>query len=141
MKKLPKKPSALLKLALTDVEAVEAMGNVEFDMSEWIVPADDTGTCQVCIAGAVMLNSLKASYVEDVCSFNSVVPQEFWAIDNFRQGRLMNALEELEISPPSSFPEQYTDNYVYLSLLSENDRQEWKLHMCTIIGMLEAEGL
>ena len=53
MKKLPNKPSELLKVALTDLELVEGDSKYRVDMRNWHTPQYDK-TCEVCLAGSVM---------------------------------------------------------------------------------------
>lgn len=64
--KLPEKQSALLRLAVKDAQVIEKNKNYKFDMGEWHLPKFDntgkpTGKCTVCLAGAVIANTLKVS--------------------------------------------------------------------------------
>lgn len=54
---LPDKLSELLRLAVRDAQAVAAMSGYRLDMWSWRRQASG-GTCAVCMAGAVMVNTV-----------------------------------------------------------------------------------
>lgn len=54
--KLSNVPSEILLQALHDLSVVESMPKYSIYMSEWMRSKED-GTCSVCLAGAVMVNS------------------------------------------------------------------------------------
>lgn len=56
---LPKKPSALIRLALSDLEKVQRMKTRKVNMSVWGTRVK--GVCTVCLAGSVMDRTLKIS--------------------------------------------------------------------------------
>ena len=59
---LPNKLSDLLELAMKDVRAIEEDPRYRLDMSHWHMPSIETpGVCLVCMAGAVMANTLEIS--------------------------------------------------------------------------------
>lgn len=100
MNKLPEKPSALIRLALADLEVVEKNPKYAIDMDFWHIVNKDTEICSVCFAGAVMANTLEAP------SWMSHVPFEFEsechklvALDSFRCGHIAAGLEQLDIDP------------------------------------------
>lgn len=97
MKKLPNKPSALIRLAVHDLElTMQDKEHYKIDMDDWHQP---NGKCSVCFAGGVMAQSLKQS------PFSSVVPSDFdmnthiklLAINEFREGYICNGLNLLGI--------------------------------------------
>lgn len=69
VKILPRKMSALIDLALADLELAEKSKDYVIDMGEWhrapsSDPYDDDNLCSVCLAGSVMAFSLKANKVK-----------------------------------------------------------------------------
>ena len=63
-KKLPEKHSDLILVALKDLEAVENNPKYKVGMGWWHKPTEDKNSnkyCTVCLAGAVMANTLGAS--------------------------------------------------------------------------------
>lgn len=106
--KLPDKPSALIRLALRDLEAVERMPKrYRIDMYAIHDPADD-GVCEVCFAGAVMARSFKLppdklSMPRDVTN----EPEKLWALDSFRRGFVENAFQEMDRERPDGVPPAY----------------------------------
>lgn len=84
--KLPQRPSALIKLACDDAESVFRNPAYRLNLSDWHEPNDD-GTCTVCFAGAVMVNTLNAD------PESPGYPEKFWAdhralyaLNDFRKG-------------------------------------------------------
>lgn len=104
--KLPNKPSEILKVALADLEAVEAMPDkFQINMSRWVrKPA--VGPCEVCHAGAVMVRTLNCQ-LKSVSVINPETlvsgPDEFdhrtraklEFINFIRTGSIEDALNEL----------------------------------------------
>jgi len=56
--KLPEPGAKLLKLALDDMEVLMEDGRYEMDSGYWHAPDEDDGVCAVCLAGAVIANTL-----------------------------------------------------------------------------------
>jgi hypothetical protein len=160
--KLPDKPSELLMVAMQDLEVIESMPDkYVVMMSKWHNYSHGS-TCSVCHAGAVMANTLKAD------AKHTYFPEEFgeetkcklMAIDCFRRGLLVDALERMGVTIPSSledvyfnynqgdiddfeeFGEDITD-VTDLDDLSDNlaHRDIYKNYICGLIGILQAEGL
>jgi len=94
--KLPKKPSALVKLALSDLNRVERSKGYTVDMKRF---HSGGRTCRVCFAGAVMAKSLGLAKNETWLpgDFDREVRSALWALDALRSGEVGEALEELEI--------------------------------------------
>ena len=59
---LPDKPSELLRVAINDLKETLKDENVEFHPFHWMYKRPD-GKCMVCLAGAVMLNSLNFKFI------------------------------------------------------------------------------
>lgn len=145
--KLPHKPSELLKLALTDLELVEKDNDYTVVMSTWHHRGED-GVCAVCLAGSVMAKTCNLDINESfICSENKHMIKDqdkFIAIDALRKGYLHAALKRLKIhsSIYNILPEFYVlRDYQQMSLSYNRSPSEFKEHMCTIIGILESEGL
>ena len=87
------KLSDLLLCALNDLRACEDDPNYRISMGEWHLPLQD-GTCGVCLAGAVMAQSLKTSYagIHLPSNFNYYIRVPLEALDQLRRGYLVNAL-------------------------------------------------
>ncbi len=98
--KLPKKPSALLNLALRDLERVERDKNYEIDMCEWHAPEihDGKPVCHVCLAGSILVKTLKHKPDKEF-KFNDYpkASNSFFAINAFRKGYVREALGNLGI--------------------------------------------
>ncbi len=113
---LPDKPSALIRVALADLRAVEAHADYEVDMDVWHVdlpyPHDGGPQCCVCLAGAVMAQSLKANMLKDF------TPDDFpndceklYALEFFRQGYVDEGLNEMGLETPVSIPDLEIPEY------------------------------
>lgn len=146
--KLPDKPSALLLLALQDIDAMEKAGHT-IDMGEWVYK-DLDGKCSVCLAGAVMLNRFPEVEKTLETISGSFVPSDFpgsislklHALDAFRRGSLAYAFEYLNMKLPESLPEKICGaEDGYLPVMSKHNRPGWINHMLDLVGILQAEGL
>jgi cytochrome c551/c552 len=98
MKTLPNKPSEILKVALKDLETVEAMPDkYKIDMNSWMWKQGKT--CSVCHAGAVMACTLgeEPSVYERIPShFDDETNAKLSFINNIREGEIGDGLEALE---------------------------------------------
>jgi len=70
---LPNSASALIRLAIKDLEECESSQTYVVDMSEWYRPDDNSRVCYVCLAGAVMAKSLHLPLDREV------VPDKFYS--------------------------------------------------------------
>ncbi len=99
-RRLPSTPSKLLRLAVKDLKAIRRRKGYDIKMSIWHDGTDADGnagtTCSVCMAGAVMANTLKVprtlNFEPDNCSPNS---SKLYAINYFRTGEIEDALSAL----------------------------------------------
>ncbi len=103
MKQLPDKVHELLRVALDDLDEVKKLPNVKADMRHWVMPCDD-GTCHVCLAGAVMLNSLDCPIPKadgysplNMIQNNQGLIDKLYALDDLRSGYLFGALSCLNL--------------------------------------------
>ena len=134
--KLPDKPSELLQLALDDLAKVERSLDYEVDMENWHTPPEG-GVCHVCMAGAVMAKTLKVDRFKGYTphNFETGTRKKLRALDIFRTGNLIRALDVLEI-----------DHSRFIALRIgvtdyHEDRTQFKEDMRDIIEALEREGL
>lgn len=93
--KLPAKPSALIRLALDDLEKCEQSPQYRVDMYLW--HASHGTRCRVCLAGAVMAQHGGLHPGEDHLpgDFPAHTARKLCALDFFRQGDVGEGLLEL----------------------------------------------
>lgn len=98
---LPRKPSALITLALDDLEKVEGDSKYRINMNTWHTVSTVTsdvgvGTvCTVCLAGAVMAKTLGARADRDnqpECYASTAVLYKLFALNCFRVGNVIDGL-------------------------------------------------
>ena len=130
--KLPEKPSALIRLALRDLEKVERSRRYVVDMSVYHVP---NGHCRVCFAGSVMAYTLKVAR-----DFNSVATYQLPergkmnALDCARRGDVGSMFEYLGRSMPKKI-EPYFDVRPY-----DEDKKGFKRDMRKLAATLARAG-
>jgi hypothetical protein len=99
-KELPAKPSALILLALADLEWAERNPDYAVNMGHWHSGKNEgRNVCTVCFAGAVMAKTLHADSKFDFTPFNFSEPNEIRldVIDDFRGGNIGLACAKLDI--------------------------------------------
>jgi hypothetical protein len=132
--KLPRKPSALIRLALKDLVAAEKVYGI--DMFDWVVPAAESakGKCTVCLAGAVMVGTLKMKpeYQLPINAGPDATTLE--AINDLRQGELAEAFDHLYLFLPPHFMDS-VDIVEY-----GRNRKLFKKQMAELADAFEAEG-
>lgn len=85
---LPDLPSALIRVAVRDLEAVEQDERYIVDMETWHDPSNVPDVCSVCLAGAVIARAGN-SPMHNISPFNfeSIdVRFKLCALDSFRSG-------------------------------------------------------
>lgn len=100
MTALPDKPSALLTLALDDLEVIEKDPRYEVVMSRWHEPDPlGRGKCSVCLAGAVIARSLGGDHLRYLQPdmFSPDDHHKLRALDGFRAGSYRAALHMLNV--------------------------------------------
>lgn len=145
MNTLPDKPSELIRVAIRDLEAVEKLPEVyEIDMKSWHEPGRGYSptTCAVCLAGAVMAQTLGANprefrYPTDYAR-EIRIQAKLRALNMFREGEISNGLYE--------FGYDYPMTNIFncrLCALDYDSRQPevFKQQMLSRAEMLEREGL
>lgn len=111
MKKLPNKPSELIKVALADLAKCERSKKYVIEMGNWHVLRPNN-KCEVCFAGAVMAKTLKLGGISlDAdwvprnfgCHFDEDTASKLYALDDLRTGDIAEALDVLKVlEVPSS---------------------------------------
>ena len=92
---LPDRPSLLIALALDDLELARQDPNYEINMADWHVPNHAKGTCEVCLAGAVLAKTLRIEKSTDYISlsFTNGNGEKITALDYFRSGYMNEAID------------------------------------------------
>jgi hypothetical protein len=91
MKKLPNKPSALLRVAIADMKKASRSRLYAIDMGVWHTGKDhwfEREKCVVCLAGSVMAFSLEACRGDDLAppDFDKHTNNRLTALNWFRMG-------------------------------------------------------
>lgn len=96
MNTLPDKPSALIRVALCDLRKVEQDPKFRVDMTRWMYR--DNVVCYVCLAGAVMAQSLgiMGMVSEELTPIETFIldaeSDKLRALNEFRAGRVNSGL-------------------------------------------------
>jgi hypothetical protein len=115
MNQLPDKPSELIRLAVKDMQLCEADPRYKLDMRSWHRPVE--GACHVCMAGAVMAQTLTLSpYIPINCSLNITGTIDFQmrqlgVEEPSEQLRLLNKLRAID-----AFREGYLEAVTLLGI-------------------------
>lgn len=134
-KKLPNKPSALIRVAMDDLNRVERLKGYTVDMDIWHNPSH--GKCNVCFAGAIMSQTLKADPEDsmDPGMYNKDIEGKLEALNGFRCGAVSYGLELLGLDESKGFGlDREMPHYRF-------DRRGFKLAMRKLIRNLEAARL
>lgn len=130
--KLPDKPSALIRVALADLEKCEKDPRYEIEMDHW---HQANGVCKVCLAGSVMAKSLGAEPSKGFGPSDFDQDQKLRALDCFRTGWIKDALFLMGFQVPYSFQhDRPVTPYAF-----SPDR--FKATLSAISDELEAQGL
>lgn len=151
MTTLPDKPSELIRVALVDLEKCEADPRYLINMGSWHSPTCDTddcescardrkaankpnGRCYVCLAGAVMAQSLDTSPRKAGYPGSFAEAAKLRALNDFRVGSVLSGLQEMGLGSRNR-PES-RDVVAY-----EEDASAFKRDMRTLADDLEKAGL
>ena len=143
---LPTQPSALIRLALADLRACEADDRYVVDMSDWHRPAydDDREVCAVCLAGAVLAQTLGAPHEHAISTaglaeYGCDVQGPLLALDRFRRGEISAGLDWLhhDQSELSEEWQQYASEVVY----DKSDPEAFHARMNSLADYLASCGL
>jgi hypothetical protein len=130
---LSDKPSEMIRQALADLRLVEKDERYSVEMGEWHSPRGGSGTCAVCMAGAVMSRVIPPDVIAEPYEFEDC--NKLRAIDRFRIGDVEGGLQYLRISHPESVPdgmgvERYRDG-----------AEAFHRDMAKVAAVLESVGL
>ena len=139
---LPARPSALIRLALKDLEAVESSPLYKVDMRYWgQSPSDlDNEPCTVGLAGAVM--SVTLGTLRSVALLPSDFAKKFklklWAVNSFGRGQVSDGCKEMALVTglDNQAPFDRFDVTPY-----RDDSTQFKIDMSKMADGLEAAGL
>lgn len=130
--KLPSKPSALIRVALKDLDRVERNKKYRVDMNVWHEP---NGQCAVCFAGAVMTRAIPPTENYLFSKFPRDMEAKFDALDSLRGGLIDFALDSMNMPKPPKLPK-----YVIITPYSVSAKG-FKKDMCSLACLLEKHGL
>lgn len=132
---LPDEPSALIRLALRDLEKAERSRLYTIDMDNWHLP---NGVCKVCFAGSVMAFSLGARRHDRVEpeDFDNDTRRKLIALNYFRSGRIEYGLLTMGRSLPPGVPDWDRSIRPYA-----DDPSTFKSSMRSMAKMLAKAGL
>jgi len=95
-------PHLLIRQALADM-AVQREKGVKIHMDDWVVFDDDVNkVCSVCMAGAVMEQSLGGGWISPASTKDPATSHKLRALDCFRQGSVLQGLFILKAMPQLS---------------------------------------
>lgn len=143
--KLPDKPSALIRVALEDLEKCEKDPRYEINMGRWhertLTDEDnpDSAKCAVCFAGVVVANRLGLTPDETFRfkAFDYETRSKLLALDEFRCGCWRIALAHMGINEPS---EPLEINPFEIAIYRQ-DPAQFKTDMRALADLLESKGL
>jgi len=137
MKRLPNKPSALIKVALADLYLAEKNSRFKIDMNTWHDP-DSNARCCVCLAGVIMATSeeSKGGTVDLVpSSFPPEIADKLRALEEFRTGDVEAGLFLMNLELPEGMN-------AHRSIMGyRGDPLRFKKHMRQLAYDLEKKGL
>ena len=139
---LPTTPSELIRLALADLRDCERDDRYWVSMTCWHVPLERV--CQVCLAGAVMAQTLGAEPHEgigdaDLARYGSSVQGRLRALDRFRLGEISAGLSYLgyDVDKLSEEWQQYARKSGY----NPADPEPFHRQMNSLADYLASHGL
>lgn len=139
--KLPNKPSKLIRIALSDLYAIEKDKRYTIEMGRWHEPtvdAEGQPICAVCLAGSVMArrghcNTTTSIHLWKIPKANR---NQMCAINCFRNGEVEDGLDALGIE----MPEKGVNDFEYVTPYSSSPGQ-FKRDMRKLATKLERVGL
>lgn len=143
-KKLPSKLSELLRLAVADAQEIEKTPGYELNMNEWHTFYD--GVCHVCMAGAVIGNTLGVSDTKTIFSlfgtFGEETANRLSAIDDMRTGTLSwrDAVDEFGATISQLEAIESCNDFIGDNVSGFMDRAEWPVYLHAA-DILEKAGL
>lgn len=154
-KKLPKKLSEAILVALKDLAAAERSKNLVINMGTWHDPIDSLfgpgvetkpkAKCEVCFAGSVMAGTLGVKDTEQVVpdDFGENTRDMLLALDSVREGDLYEAVNH--INTDWAWDDAFWENnWLPKGVTVHNydvDPKAWKADMRKISRLLQKAGL
>lgn len=144
-KGLPSKPSLLILRALDDLEAAERSTKYVVNMGHYHSPVEtikDKKTvpvCSVCFAGAIMAEQSDPSRYLEPEDFSIHTANKFRALNEFRLGRIMVGLKQMNLTRPTGLPVE-----VDVTRYHAEDRHsvyQFKADMMRVVKLLQEFGL
>ena len=122
----------LLTIALDDLKKCEADPTYIINMHEWHVPRGEQ--CSICLAGAVMAQSLGAypSEHRSLFSYDAPLDERLEALDDLRCGGIVDACHTMGI--PSRWEEHKTSR---IDVPDYNDKEHWWQAMGEVLRFLK----
>lgn len=137
-KELPNKLSQLLRIAVKDAQKCSKSRKYMLDMSQWHAGrVNSYDTCQVCMAGAVMAQTLKSdcniSYIPE--DFGDSANKKLGCINSMRSGCINEAYRELTekftsdllVSQRNAISR--ANEVIFDSYKDSKDRATWKAYI------------
>ena len=101
--KLPDQPSALIRVALGDLQKCLADPIYKIDMRTWHKPVDNGTHCFVCLAGSVLAQTFKVPPSESIPAIRHFIDcnelDKLEALDYFRTGNIFDGLILMGFDP------------------------------------------
>lgn len=135
MSTLPSLPSALIRLALSDLTKCEADPRYAINMGVWHDPHHEDRICHVCLAGAVMAKTLARAHNRISHPYDTPYSHQLAALDHFRTGDISSAFRLLRIPLPPGIP-------IYIIILPyDEDPIAFHTAMSDLASLLESHSL
>ena len=101
MKRLPNKLYKLLNIALKDIALCDNDDYYNVNMGFWHDASNTIPSCNVCLAGSIMAQTLKTNKYESVVpeSFNADTEKKLYALNDIRTLHLRMAYQRLVKKP------------------------------------------
>lgn len=147
---LPDKPSELILLALADLEKCELDDNYRVNMNVWheydyptSMEHEYKPTCQICLGGAIMAQTLEVSLEEcvDPSSFKGDLDPKLRSLNAFREGRLHEALKILSLERYNSSIPRVVPTTSYTTITYGDNRTNFYQCMNNIVEILKRANL
>ncbi len=133
---LPDLPSQLLRLALNDLHTCEEDGRYEIDMYTYHWWNGKNDRCHVCLAGAVMAQSLRDDILNDSAPFDfGIHADKLKALDRFRRGMIRSGVSLMGLELPDTFV------HIAIPEYSFEGREEFHSRINMLATWLEEAGL
>ena len=143
---LPTTPSELIRAALADLHACEHDDRYVVDMGWWHEPVYnyDYETCAVCLAGAVMAQTLglpdDLDIDDDDLEQYGRVGDRLRALDCFRRGRIKEGLDMVGYDDADKLSEEW-QQYASVAKYDKSNPDKFHVHMNSLADYFESCGI